>query len=288
MCFHSYCATLHGVAARELGQLSSETKGVLLALVVLDAGEAACAGLAAMEREGIFQAWRALGRLPEKERAVLLAGWRAEAARILPAGFEALHPSWIEDALATEPPYLIESLRGGLPGIFHPVLDNLLARTAPTECGPASAVSVSDLTYLAFGHLVPLCEGEVGALAARLCAMPFGALLDEVTRMGARILGHSLVGSDAAVRSRAMAMAGPPWGELIGRALGEAISDEQRRAAAAHVAGAVDSAACTPAERLLHIGLRGLEVALSEEPPGSLARVAGRLPAGLGRRLLGW
>jgi hypothetical protein len=285
MCFHSYCATLHAVAARNLGQLSGETKGVLLAFVVLDAGEAACAALAASEREVISAAWQALGRLQKSERDGLLADWRAEVASILPAGFEELHPSWIEDALVGEPPYLIERLRDIVPGVFRPVLDKLLPLSVPLG---AHAVPAADVAHLAFGHLGPLCDGESGPLAASLTALPFDGLLNEVTRMGARTLGHSLVGSDAAVRSRAMAMAGPPWAGIIGQAIGESISDDERRASAAHVAGPVDTTACTSSDRLLHIGLRAVQVVLSEEHPGSLARVAGRLPAGLGRRLLGW
>lgn len=285
MCLHSYCATLHAVTARDLGQLSGETKGVLLAFVVLDAGESACAALAVSERELISGAWQALGRLRKSERDGLFADWRAEAASLLPAGFEELHPSWIEDALVAEPPYLIELLHDAVPGVFRPVLDKLLT---PSISLASPGALAADVAHLAFGHLAPLCGGELGPLAASLTALPVDGLLNEVTRMGARTLGHSLAGSDAAVRSRAMAMAGPPWAGVIGQALGEAISDDERRASAAHVVGPVDTAACTPSERLLHIGLRVLKVALSEEGPGALARVAGRLPVGLGRRLLGW
>ncbi len=83
-------------------------------------------------------------------------------------------------------------------------------------------------------------------------------------------------------------MAGPPWADVIERAANEAISNEVRMVAAASVAGPMDKNARTPSDRLLDIGLRALASTLSSEHPGSLARVAGRLPVPLGRRLLGW
>lgn len=288
MCLHSYCATLHAVAAVDLAQLGSETKGVLLALVTLDAGEPIRAAFAATECEPISDAWEALGRLPEDQKEGLLAQWRGEVVRALPSGVEQLHPSWVEDALLAEPPYLIERLRAIVPNVCRPVLDELLARSSQMDAMPTCAGSVRDLARVAFGSLCPLCEGELGPLAEQLCAMPFERLVDEVVQVGARTLGRSLAGSDAAVWARAMAMAGPPWAESIGRAVGEAISDEERAAAVAHVTGQVDALSRTPSERLLAIGLRALKATLSAEQSGSLARVAGRLPVALGRRLLGW
>jgi hypothetical protein len=288
MCFHSYCATLHAVAAVDLAQLGSETKGVLLALVALDAVETARTALAATEREPISDAWEALGRLPQDQKEGLLAQWRAEVMRVLPRGIEQLHPSWVEDVPLAEPAYLIERLRAVVPKGGRPVLDKLLARSSQMGATPTCASSVSDLARVAFGSLRPLCEGELGPLGEQMCAMPFERLVDEVVQVGARTLGRSLAGSDATVWARAMAMAGPPWAETIGRAVSEAVSQEDRAAAVAHVAGQVDTLSRTPSERLLAIGLRELKTMLSAEQPGSLARVAGRLPVALGRRLLGW
>lgn len=251
---------------RDFGPSSGETKGVLLALAVLDAGECACAVLAGSARQAIFDAWHALARLTAEEREGLLARWRGEVA----SGLELLHPSWIEEALAGEPAHLVERLR----------------TPDPTQ-SPAWAVCDADLAHLAFDGLAPLCGSALGPLAARLCALSFDDLVGEVRRWGARTLGRSLAGSDAGVRSRAMALAGPPWAALIGQAVCEAVSDEERQAATAQVAGPVNTTAHTSSDRLLHIGLRALRAALAEEHPGAVAQVAGRLPAPLGRVLLG-
>ena len=283
------------MAAGALGQLGSETKGVLLAFVLLDADGVTFAALADDEREPIFDAWRSLGSLVEDERNRLLAEWRKEVASGLPSGLHRLHPSWIEDALVDEPPYLLEQLLVCVPGVLRPLVEERPGEAAPSTralSGPHLAIA----SRIAFGPLAPLCEGHCGPLAANLCALTFAALIDEVTRLGARTLGRSLgrslVGPDVAARARAMAMAmtmtGEPWASAIRETLGEVISDDDRRAAAVCVASSVDTAARSPSERLLSMGLSALRSQLLTEHPGSLSRVAGRLPAALGRRLLEW
>jgi hypothetical protein len=86
-----------------------------------------------------------------------------------------------------------------------------------------------------------------------------------------------------------MALAGEPWAQVIADAFREKLSDDEREAARNHAATNVRASAYTSADRLLHIGLAALKACLSEEHAGSVFRVAGRLPAVLGRQLLdGW
>jgi hypothetical protein len=85
-----------------------------------------------------------------------------------------------------------------------------------------------------------------------------------------------------------MAAAGEPWAQAIGAASGESTSDAERKAAMAHAHARIPDSARTPGDRLLHIGLSVLKSELVAEHPGSLYCVAGRLPAALGRPLVGW
>jgi hypothetical protein len=274
------------VAGRDLDAVAGETKGVLLAVLSLDDGAAVFAGMGEGEREHCSRAWAALVRLEEAAMGDLFERWRAELATGLPSGLARLHPSWIEDALAGEPPHLLALLRGCLPASRPGSL--------PASLGSADHRSGlrSDLARVAFGHLAPLCENPAGPLATSLSALPFEALMDEVGRLGARTLARSLAGSEPAVRARAMAVAGEPWATVMAQAFGQAasrpVSEDERQAAVAQVAGSVALPAHTPGERLLHIGMATLAADLAAEHPGSRFRVAGRLPAQLGRRLLGW
>ncbi len=289
----SYCATLHGVAERDLGELACETKGVLLAFVSLDVGDSVLAAVLAVldseDREQCSQAWRSLAGLDQDVRERTLAGWRAQAASGLPNGIERLHPSWIEAALASEPPDLLACFRKSLPEGFRSTVAALHGRAEPEAAAASLSPALArELDRIGFGHLAPLCEGATGPLATRLCALSFDELQDEATRIGARTLGQSLVGTDGPVRARAMALAGEPWARVMAEAFNEELSDDQRKAAMGHVAANVHASARTPSERLLDIGLAVLKGDLSAEHAGSLFSVAGRLPAALGRRLLEW
>lgn len=292
MRFDSYCATLHAVAARGLDMVAGETKGFLLAVCALEDGGAALTVMGEGERERLFEAWRALGQLAEDARNRLLDSWRAELASGLPNGIERLHPSWIEAALAGEPPYLVELLRDCLATRLCPAVDEPLQAVALQGDAANRRVLQHDLARVAFSHLAPLCEGERGSeggpLADRLCALTLDELTDEVARAGARTLARSLAGSDAAVRARAMALTGEPWATIMAQAFAQPASDDERKAAVAHVAATVAVAAHTPRERLLHVGLATLAPDLAAESRVSRGRVAGRLPAELGRRLLEW
>lgn len=257
----SYCATLQGVEETGWSQIGDEIRGILLGSRVLGAGEAALQAIAGREREACLDAWRGLEHLSPAEREPILAQWRARAATGLPSGIEALHPSWTDFALAEAP----AALRAGSPP-------------------PAIAA-------IAFAPLAPLCpdgRADCGPLATRLCALGFEALETEVTRVGARTLAHALAGADVAARARRLGEVGEPWASLMIEAFSEPVSATERKAALLLAASNLQPSARTPAERLRDIGLAALTAQLEAEHPGSRFRVAGRLPAELGRRLLGW
>jgi hypothetical protein len=144
------------------------------------------------------------------------------------------------------------------------------------------------LARLAFARLAALCAGEAGPLARELCALGTDELLSEITSRGARVVGRSLAGAPPALRARAMAAAGEPWARAIAAGTLEAVAKEAQREAAtlARAAGGTETGAAR--ERLLAIGLAQLKIELEHEHPGSRLRVAGRLPAPLGRSLAGW
>jgi hypothetical protein len=283
----SCCARVIGVAAWKIGEKTDEAKGFLLSLVALRSGEEAIRCLDDRGREECSGAWGELGRLEEGALGAVLSGWRARAKNGLPQGIERLHPSWIEAALASEPPFLLRYFSKRLPEPLRPAVERLMP--CGGGGGPDPRIDIvlgREIDTIAFGHLALLCESACGALAINLCAMGFEELRTEVTRMGARALGRSLVGSEAAVQSRAMAMAGEPWASLIAEGLRQPLASDQRRTTLAHLSTSVKDSACTGAERLLHIGLVALKMELLAEGGGSLRRVAGRLPESLGRELL--
>ena len=281
------CDTLLLVRAPEVGEITEEAKGVLLSLVALGGDEAALGGLYEDERAECMAAWRALGELDEEARRALLSVWTVSAHGEATAGIDSLHPTWIEAALEGEPDYLLRHLRGRLPLPLQAVVEKLMT-DAPAEnqdVGIPAELS-REIERLAFEPLARLCEGGCGPIAAWLCALEFEALQVEVIRKGARTLGHSLAGTDASIQARAMALAGQPWAAVMAEAFAETISAEQRRVARMHASANVHASARTAAERLLHVGLAALKSELAEEGAASMLRVAGRLPAELGRSLL--
>ena len=287
MRFCSYCARLHTVAERDLGELGCETQGVLLALVSLAADESVLDVLAGEDREQCSHAWRALEGLAQDVRERTLSDWRMQASSGLPRGLERLHPSWIESALAGEPPDLLAYFRKSLPEGCRGVVEALMrGADAPAMEARLSPAFAFEVERAAFGNLAQLCDGACGSLAVSLCGLGFEALHAEVIRTGARTLGQSLAGTDAVTRAHAMALAGEPWAQVIADASAEKVSDDDRRAARVHAATNVHASAGTPSDRLLHIGLAVLRERLLAEHVGSVFRVAGRLPAALGRQLL--
>jgi hypothetical protein len=275
------------VAGQELGEITDEAKGALLSLVALAGDEAVFAGLVEDEAAGCAAAWLALGQLEKVFREAVLSAWRARAQGGLPEGLEHLHPSWIAATFAGEPSYLLRYFQGRLPHALGHAVEALMAGAAVEDqdavMGPQQG---HEIEQIALAPLVRLCEGSCGPLAAKLCGLEFEALQVEVTRRGARTLAQSLAGADASIQARAMALAGQPWAAVMAEAWGKSISAEERTAARIHASANVYASARTSAERLLHIGLAALKSELAAEGAGSVSRVAGRLPAELGRRLL--
>jgi hypothetical protein len=236
---------------------------MLVALAALGSDLSVCAGLEASRGTALRQAGDALAALDAAARARILADWHRQATNAVSAGLAGLHPSWIDEALAGERPQTSAAVRDAL------------------RDGTRDA---RGLARLALGDCVALADSQGGPLAEALCALPVDELLDQITRRGAQEVGRSLSGAPATLAARAMAAAGEPWAQEIALGVRQAVTPAQRAAALARVSRAEQRAGQTPRERLLAVGLAGLRVELVAE--GSAARVAGRLPAALGRALL--
>jgi hypothetical protein len=85
-----------------------------------------------------------------------------------------------------------------------------------------------------------------------------------------------------------MAAAGDPWAQVIGAASADSASEAERKTAMAHASVRIPDSARTPSDRLVYVGLSALKSELADKHAGSIYRVAGRLPAALGRFMLGW
>jgi hypothetical protein len=264
-----YPAAMESESSAEI--VEGEMRGILLAVELLGADEAALQALDEQRRESCARAWRTLCALDEPARARTIAAWRAEAASALPAGLSRLHPSWIEEALAGERTEVVAAIR-----------------PAPTAARAIREETARELARLAFGRLAPLCESTAGSLGQSLCDLEFEELLSEVTRRGARVVGRSLAGAAPSLRARAMASAGEPWAQDIAAASLATVSSAERAAATVDASAPAASEGRTARERMLAIGLASLKAELKAEGAGSPFRVAGRLPAPLGRSLVGW
>ena len=270
-----------------------EERGILLSLFILGAEVAILDRLDERRHQACAEAWHELHDLDQETRNQIFDAWTQEAASVLPRGLERLHPSWIAEALAGEPVHLVRAVQPGLPEPVRAFVETLLSSAGQdalksNSSKSPSATATREVERLAFGWLAPLCESACGLLAESLCGLAFDELLTEVTRRGARAVGRSLAGATPALRARAMVAAGGPWAKTIGEASLENTSSEARSAAAALANTMIPASARTPAERLLHIGLAALQSELAAEQAGSLFRVAGRLPAPLGRPMIGW
>jgi len=240
-------------------------------LALTDEGDANLAALTSQLREPARQAWRAWQALDQAARARVLAAWRAEAAGGLSLGLSRLHPSWAQEALADEREVVVAAIRGDVPD----------GQRMPRE-------TARELARLAFLHLAPLWESEAGPLAVPLVAMAPDDLVTEIKRRGARTVGRSLAGAPLALRARAMAGAGEPWAREIAATSRVEVTIAERAAARALAAAGAASDGRTADDRLLAVGLAATQAELAGEGPGSLWRLAGRLPAPLGRALIGW
>jgi hypothetical protein len=273
--------------------IQNEARGILLSLFAMGAEASALERLDEKRRAICAKAWQSLLAATEVERGQLLAELRAEATSALPRGLERLHPSWILAALEDEPAHIVRLVLPGLPETTRAAVLRLpvIASVAPQPGEEMRACSESTkraVERVAFGWLAPLCESDCGALAESLLGLAFDGLLTEVTRRGARAVGQSLAGAAPALRARAMAAAGEPWAQVIGAASAESVAVADRKVAMSYANMQIPDSARTTSERLVHIGLAVLKSELAADHAGSIYRVAGRLPATLGRPLLGW
>jgi len=175
----------------------------------LGLGDAALARLAAAEHGSCAPAWRALRALARSERARVLAGWIVEVKAPFPPGMERLHPSWIADAIASEPKDLWSVLLSGLPGAEG--VSALLGRGV----GPITGVgqewlseSVADVQRCVFARLAPLCVAPSGPVGAGLCRLGCEELLAEVMRRGSATVRDRPEGQADSERLRAEGLAG--------------------------------------------------------------------------------
>jgi hypothetical protein len=270
-----------------------ESRGILLFLLTTGDAESVLACLDEERRAVCVGAWRTLHGVSEADQGRILAEWRAEAVNTLPRGLDRLHPSWLVAALADEPAHILRIVLSELPQALRTTVLGLPGITSagllPAEEAEKCPLAMKrEVVRVAFGWLSPLCESQGGPVAESLCALAFDELLTDVTLRGARAVGQSLAGSAPALRARAMAAAGEPWAQVIRKASVESTSDGERKLAMAHANTRIPDSARTPSDRLLHIGLVVLKSELATEHPGSVYRLAGRLPAALGRRMIGW
>lgn len=274
-------------------EADAEVRGILLSLQAMGEDASVLDRLDDHRRAVCRQVWLAPGGASPSDREKELSEWRTEVARPWPVGLERLHPSWIVAALAGEPAAVVHTVWSALPDTLRAIVHNMppLAHDVPRAAGqatPWAAANTREVLRLAFGWLAPLCEGTCGPNAEGLCALASEDLLFEVTRRGARVVGRSLAGAAPTVRARAMAAAGAPWAEVIRDASALALSKDERKTVLRHANAELPDSARTPRERLLHIGLAILKSDLVAEHPGSIYRVAGRLPVAMGKVWLGW
>lgn len=250
-------------------------RGILLALSRLGAEDSALRFFEAEQRKVLVPAWTELRASAPPTGARALSGWRREASSAVPEGLSRLHPSWIDEALAGERTEVVEMAR--------------TAMRAATVDGRSGSEGVGrDVARVAFGWLAPLCESRAGPLAEDLCSGTDEALQTEIARRGARAIGRSLAGASPTLRARAMAAVGEPWSQEMAAGSAEDLTREERAAAVALAKRAALSEDREPHERLLLVGVAALRAELAADAPGSHLRVAGRLPAWLGRTLAGW
>jgi hypothetical protein len=258
-----------------LVDLAPEERAFVGVLQILDA-EPALGVFAGPRAKTLAGALDALRELPHGSRANVVAAMLQDVAN--PVAWVAdLHPSWAALVGEGEPPELVQVVLATLPGPFGRAAQEV----------PAVTPVLADLQRALLTPLAALAVAADGPAGAALAAR--ADLVDHLTREGARTLGRSLVGAPPAVRARAMAGAGPPWADEIA-AVGEGAEPETR----ARARDLVARAAAAPAEgasavdRLAMVGVLATAPLLAAEGPGSLARVAGRLPLPLGRLLLSW
>jgi hypothetical protein len=197
--------------------LYAEERGLLLGLSLQSAGDAVLARLARNRRQACCNAWQALRALSRRARAALLAGWIAEVNVPFPPGMERLHPSWVAEAIASEPAELWPALLSGLPGAraVRPLLELIRGGSAIATDGESwPPESAAELQRCVFGRLAPLCVGPAGPVGAGLCRLGCEELLVEIARRGSALRKELCAEGDAslwAVAGRLPARLGCRW-----------------------------------------------------------------------------
>jgi len=167
--------------------LGPAERGLVLGLSLLALGDAAVSRLAGDHRDACGRAWQALRTLSRAHRAALLAGWIVETNAPFPPGMERLHPSWLAEAIASQPAELWPVLLSGLPGAQ--VVQSLLSQShdaavIANERDAWPSDGVAELQRLVFNRLARLCMGPCGPLGAGLCRLSCAKLLAEVAGRG--------------------------------------------------------------------------------------------------------
>jgi hypothetical protein len=250
-------------ASPVLDTLDAFGRGVLIGVVAMEGDERHLECLGEAYRETCVQAWRALGSLDADVRGATLARWREHSLGSVPTGGERLHPSWMEE----------------------------LASLARRDTAPLSPSAKRDLERSAFASLAVMfedSEAEREDPAWQLGGLDLEEVLARLATEGARTLGRSLSSASPAVRAKIMASMGEPWAGYIAASSAGKVSEAERATARVCASSKLPASVTAPAHRLLYIGLATLRHEMSGRNPALLGRVAGRLPAPLGRWLLGW
>jgi hypothetical protein len=170
-------------------QLTREQRGAVLAAALHEPR-----GTAATLLERLPPTWRAcadaaraLDALPAPARAARLADEARDLLAPLPAGLAAIHPTWLDRALAHVSP-----------GVAAPVRDG---RGAPP--------TVHALRRQLLGHLCSMPDRRQGYPCDAALAAP-SALLDLLARLGWGLLTAAAAALDPLERARLLARLGPP------------------------------------------------------------------------------
>lgn len=198
-------------------ELHPEERGLLLCLGLQSTGDAVLARLAGDRRQLCRKAWQDLRALSRSDRAALLAEWSVETQAPFPLGMERLHPSWLAEAIASEPAELWSALLCGLPGreAVEPLLSEIHGDSAVATNGETwPSESVVELQSCVFGRLAPFCAGPAGPVGAGLCRLGCKELLVEIARRGSALRRQLCAEGDAslwAVAGRVPATLGRRW-----------------------------------------------------------------------------
>jgi hypothetical protein len=277
------------VVRPSLPPLPIAERGFVLGLCLAGAPPAAARRVRGPWAERCAHALEALAEAAPEAREAMLDELRAATRAEVPAGLALVHPGWIRRALEGEPAAIVRAAVSGLGPEVERVADELLAGRGEDESrGKAGLPSeaAGALRQILFGNLAPMpvgVDGEALPIARALCELAPAALLAEIDRRGAALLGRSLAGAPAGAIARAAAVAGEPLARVIIDAA--AAQDQDARAAARElVAASQPQQGAFGAPRA--IGLRALARELAAEGSDASAAVAQRLPPAVGDVLL--